>query len=69
MSDTVNNLRSFSTDAFDAEVAAQRLLIAALQGGYVKSSGFSTDAAGAKELGEFLGLAAVTLAAKLNPAV
>ena len=69
MSDTVDKLHGFSGNAHMAEVAAQRLLIAALQGGFVKSSGFTTNAEGAKELGEFLGLAAVTLAAKLKPAV
>ena len=68
MSDSVDRISDFSLSASNAEVAAQRLLIAALQGGFVKSSGFTTSAEGAKELGEFLGLAAVTLAAKLRAA-
>lgn len=53
-------------DNFNAEVAAQRLLLAALAGGFIKTAGFTTDAAGAKELGEFLGAAAVTLAKRLR---
>lgn len=67
MSDSVDKIYEYSCSTSAAETAAQRLLIAALTGGFVRTSGFATDAAGAKELGEFLGLAVVTLAAKLKP--
>ena len=59
-----DKLGSFSSE-HDAQIAAQRIMIAALTGGYVKTGGYSTDAEGAKELGSFLGGATAALAKAL----
>jgi hypothetical protein len=61
--DANDQLRGFSGSEFDAEVAAQRLIIAALQSGALKipSSATAADAAG-----RFLATAAITLAKALR---
>ena len=61
-----DKVQGFTKTDHDAEVAAQRLLFAAFAGDAVKANRFTNDAAGAKKLGEFLGVAAVTLAKRLR---
>ena len=63
MSESMNG---FTSTPANSEIAAQRLVLAALQGGMIKTSGFGMDEKEAKTLAEFLGTATTELAKRLK---